>query len=120
MRCNILAVGLQGFFLEALTNALQAESISIISAPSLDIAGWLLAHRKFAVALIDLEHFSNMTVTFLCEVKKQPVHIIVVGRSGFQYGWPVERESDLFLSYETSIPQLAVYIAERLSFYGNR
>ncbi|MDE7219873.1 MAG: hypothetical protein K2O45_09660 [Oscillospiraceae bacterium] len=115
MHGNILTVGLQSLFLDSLTNILKAENINVISSPSLDIAGWLLAHRRFLVALIDLEHFSNMTATFLYEVKKQPVHIIVVGRAGFQYSWPVEREADLFLSYETSIPQLAAYITRELS-----
>lgn len=120
MRCSILAVGLQDSFLKALANIIQTEDIPIISSPSLDIAGWLLAHRKFAVALIDLEHFSNMTATFLCEVQKQPIYTIVVGRPGFRYSWPVECVSDLFLSYETPIPQLAEYITEILSSCENR
>jgi len=115
MRRDILAVGLQQSFLAALTPAMQMEDIHIISSPSLDVAGWLLEHRKMKVALIDLELFSQVSSTFLLEAEKQSLHIIVMGKTGFRYSWPVERESDSFLSYETSIQQLVSHIAGIMS-----
>lgn len=111
----ILTVGIQESFLVTLTSALQTEDIHIVSSPNLDIARWLLEHRKIKVALIDLEQFSQVTSIFLHEAEKQSLHIIVMGRTGSRYSWPIERESDLFLSYETSIQQLVSYIAEVMS-----
>lgn len=117
MRCHILTVGIRDSFLNALESTVQKDKIQIISSPSLEIAGWLLAHRRFAVIVADLEIFSQLTSTFQYEIRRQSPYVIVLGDAGTKYSRPVEHEANLFLSYQIPLSKLWSHIMKAFALY---
>ncbi|NBH80837.1 hypothetical protein D3Z52_22425 [Clostridiaceae bacterium] len=115
MRRHILTIGIRGCLLNTLENTAQKEQVQIISQSSMETAEWLLAHRRFAVVICDLELFLQRTPNFLNEIRQQPPYIIVIGNAGTKYDWRVEDDADLFLSYQTPLSKLWAIITSALS-----
>ncbi|MDE7218653.1 MAG: hypothetical protein K2O45_03395 [Oscillospiraceae bacterium] len=82
----------------------------MIAAPDLHIAGWLLEHRRFDAALIDLNCMFDDANHFWTAAERCSLAIIVMGLAGTKYAWPVEHASDRFLSYDISPQELAACI----------
>ena len=57
MRRHILTIGIRTSLLNALESTVPKDKVQIITSPDIKIAEWLLAHRGFAVMLVDLELF---------------------------------------------------------------
>ena len=61
MRRHILTIGIRTSLLNALESTVPKDKVQIISSPDIKIAEWLLAHRGFAVMIVDLELFLQLT-----------------------------------------------------------
>lgn len=115
MHRNILTIGIPDSLLNALESTVQKDKVKIISSPNIKIAKWLLEHRKFAVIILDLEHFLQLTPDFLNEIRQQSPYVIVLGNAGTKYNWRVEDSANLFLSYQISLSKLWALIMDALS-----
>ena len=115
MRCHILTIGIRTSLLNALESTVAKDKVQIISSPDIKIAERLLAHRGFAVIIVDLELFLQLTPDFLNEIRRKAPYIIVLGNAGTKYNWRVEDAADLFLSYQIPLPKLRALIMDVLS-----
>ena len=115
MRRHILTIGIRTSLLNALESTVLKDKVQIISSPDIKIAEQMLAHRGFAVMIIDLELFLQLTPDFLNEVRRKASYIIVLGNAGTKYNWRVEDAADLFLSYQISLLKLWALIMNALS-----
>ena len=115
MRRHILTIGIRTSLLNALESTVPKDKVQIITSPDIKIAEWLLAHRGFAVVIVDLELFLQLTPDFLNEIRRKAPYIIVLGNAGTKYNWRVEDAADLFLSYQIPLLKLWVLIMNALS-----
>lgn len=115
MRRHILTIGIRASLLNALEKTAPKDKVQIIFSPDMNITERLLAHRGFAVIIVDLNLFAQAAPDLLNAIRQQDSYVIVLGNAGTKYNWRVEDEADLFLSYQIPLLKLWVLIMNALS-----
>ena len=115
MRRHILTIGIRASLLNALEKTAPKDQVQIIFSPDMNITERLLAHRGFAVIIVDLNLFAQAAPDLLNAIRQQDSYVIVLGNAGTKYNWRVEDESDLFLSYQIPLLKLWLLIMNALS-----
>ena len=115
MRRQILAVGIRDSLRNALERTVPKDKVQIMFLPNTSIAEWLLARRRYAVMIVDLNLFAQAAPGFLSAIRRQDSYVIVLGNAGTKHNWWVEDAANLFLSYQIPLSKLWALIMSALS-----